>query len=132
MAHTLGTELQKVRKMKGLSLSAVAKPAGISATYLQKLERNEVDEPSPLKLSRVAEVLGLDYSDVLRLAGYPIPKAADSNEPEQSQTLIDVDLATADASLLRQVLRSPEQVSDDELEQLARYLAFLRQQQSVA
>ena len=48
MARTLGTELQKVRKMKGLSLSAVAKPAGISATYLQKLERNQVEEPSPM------------------------------------------------------------------------------------
>lgn len=118
--------------MKGLSLSAVAKPAGISATYLQKLERNQVEEPSPTKLNRVAEVLGLDYADVLRLAGYPLPKTPAANEPEQSEGVAAVDLATADASLLRQAFRSPDQVSDEELEQLARYLAFLRQQQSVA
>src|SRR5438105_11770322 len=98
MARTLGTELQKVRKMKGLSLSAVAKPAGISATYLQKLERNQVEAPSPTRLSRVAEVLGLDYVDVLRLAGYPVPRSSDASaEPERRVDDIDVDLATADA-----------------------------------
>ena len=133
MARTLGSELQKVRKMKGLSLSAVAKPAGVSATYLQKLERDQVESPSPHRLGKVAEVLGLDYADVLRLAGYPVPQTNGQTPlTDLSAEVEAVDLATADASLLRRVFQSAEQVSDDELEQLARYLAFLRQQQDVA
>ena len=42
----------KVRQLKGLSLSAAATPAGVSATYLQKLERDGVGSPSPRRLER--------------------------------------------------------------------------------
>lgn len=130
MARTLGNEIQKVRKLKGLSLSAVATPAGLSATYLQKLERNQVDEPSPHRLHAIASVLGLDYADLLKLAGYPVPDGTDAGAGAAggTSTAVDgVDLATADGSLLRKVFQSAEHVSDEELEQLARYLAFLRQ-----
>ena len=134
MARTLGNELQKVRKLQGLSLNAVAKPAGLSATYLQKLERDQVDSPSPHRLNALAIVLGLDYADLLRLAGYPVPGvrggAGGQIDGEERSTAVDgVDLATADASLLRKVFQSADHVSDEELEQLARYLAFLRQEQ---
>ena len=47
MADQLGQELRDVRRALGLSLKAVAGPAGISATYLQKLEAGDVQNPSP-------------------------------------------------------------------------------------
>jgi transcriptional regulator with XRE-family HTH domain len=131
LARTLGTEIQNVRKLRGLSLNAVAKPAGLSATYLQKLERDQVESPSPHRLHGLANVLELDYADLLRLAGYPVPASDRTTESgrDDSGTIVEgVDLATADASLLRKVFQSAERVSDEELEQLARYLAFLRQE----
>lgn len=129
MARTLGAEIQKVRKLRGLSLSAVAKPAGLSATYLQKLERDRVESPSPHRLNALAIVLELDYGDLLRLAGYPVPRADGVETNRQTGTAVDgVSLATADASLLRKVFQSADHVSDEELEQLARYLAFLREE----
>jgi len=131
LSRTLGSELLKIRKLKGLSLSAVAKPAGVSPTYLQKLERNQVESPSPHRLHKVAEVLGLDYTNVLRLAGYPVP-AGEAQEIDSADPAEGVDLTHADPSLLRKVFQSPEQVSDEELEQLARYLAFIREQQTAS
>jgi len=56
--------------MKGLPLKAVAEPAEISAMYLQKLERGEVQDPSPHVLHRLSEQLGLNYAEAMRLAGY--------------------------------------------------------------
>lgn len=128
MARTLGSEIRKVRQLRGLSLNAVAKPAGLSATYVQKLERGEVESPSPHRLQRLAEALGLDYADLFRLAGYPLPAAGEA-EGSAETDLRHIDIDSADASLVRKAFQSPEFVSDEELEQLGRYLAFLREQQ---
>lgn len=131
VARTLGNEIQKVRKFRGMSLNAVAKPAGVSATYLQKLERDQVESPSPHRLHALSRVLDLDYGDLLRLAGYPVPQedGTAAVAGDRSGTTVEgVDLAIADASLLRKVFQSADHVSDEELEQLSRYLAFLRQE----
>lgn len=69
----LGRTLHNQRTMKGLSLRAVADPAGISPSYLQKLERGEVRDPSPNVLHRLSEQLGLNYGELMRLAGYVVP-----------------------------------------------------------
>lgn len=114
-----------------MSLNGVAKPAGLSATYLQKLERDQVESPSPHRLHSISVVLDLDYGDLLRLAGYPVPRedgTAAVATDDSGTTVEGVDLATADASLLRKVFQSADHVSDEELEQLSRYLAFLRQE----
>lgn len=67
---TLGTQLKSARKLAGKSLRGTAEPAGISAAYLQKLESDEVDSPSPHVLFRLAGVLGLTYGTLMDLAGY--------------------------------------------------------------
>lgn len=128
MARTLGAELHEVRQLRGLSLKAVADPAGVSATYLQKLERDQVKSPSPHRLRRLAEVLGLDYTGLFALAGYSELAESDASRPSPRQTTPSGALSKAKGSLLRQTFQSEEHVSDEELEQLARYLQFLRQQ----
>ena len=128
MERTLGSELRKLRQMRGLSLKAVADPAGVSAAYLQKLERDAVESPSPHRLHALARTLGLDYADLLRLAGYPLPESADVQARGALRHVGPEGLSTAKGSLLRQAFQSEEQVSDEELEQLARYLTFLRDQ----
>ncbi len=67
-------QIRLARAFLGLSLKAVAKEAGISAAYLQKLETGKVKSPSPHRLLRLAEVLGYPYSTLLAWAGYPCPE----------------------------------------------------------
>jgi transcriptional regulator with XRE-family HTH domain len=111
----LGEQLKAVRELKGLSLAAVAGPAGMSATYLQKLERDEVESPSPHRLHALAEALGVDYSELMELAGYVVPRSDTRAR------------AGAAASLLTQAF-SAENLTDEEAADLAQYLAFKRQQ----
>src|ERR1700730_18566239 len=73
MSNPLGDQLRAVRKVRGLSLKAVAGPAEISTAYLQKLEGGDVQQPSPHVLHRLAEVLEIPYGTLMQLAGYVIP-----------------------------------------------------------
>lgn len=108
----LGARLRALRDLRGLSLRGAATPAGISAAYLQKLERGAVDSPSPHALHALAEVLDAPYSDLMALAGYVVPgPATESHGP-----------------MLIAGERSHEPLDDDEARQLAEYLAFIRHQ----
>lgn len=111
-AKELGAELRAVRDFKGLSLAAVAEPAGMSATYLQKLERGEVDSPSPHRLYALSLQLDVSYMRLMELAGYVVPREDDA--PRKN------------VSLLAQAFTA-EDLSDEELADLAEYLAFRRQ-----
>jgi transcriptional regulator with XRE-family HTH domain len=122
MAKTLGNEIQRVRQLRGLSLNAAAQPAGVSAAYLQKLERDQVESPSPHRLQRLADVLGVEYADLFTLAGYPLPQTSQRATDEA-----DGEPAPA-VSALRRMLLSEDEVSDEELEELLRYLKFMREQ----
>jgi transcriptional regulator with XRE-family HTH domain len=113
----LGTQLHEVRRLKNLSLKATADPAGISATYLQKLERDEVKQPSPHVLYALAEVLSVPYERLMELAGYVVP-AADKKKVKPG-------------SVLAYALSS-EDLSEDEAEELARYLRWYRNEQAHA
>lgn len=66
----LGSELQAVRKLRGLTLQAASEPANISIAYLQKLESGVVHSPSPRVLERLARVLDVPYLRLMELAGY--------------------------------------------------------------
>ena len=70
MLAELGVNLRRVRAERGRSLESVAGEAGISATYLHKLERGNVASPSPRVLARVATALDVDYLRLMELAGY--------------------------------------------------------------
>ncbi len=72
-AARLGRELASARTTAQRSLRDVAGAAQISAAYLQKLERGQVDEPSPKILGRLAAQLKLDYRRLMELAGYEVP-----------------------------------------------------------
>jgi HTH-type transcriptional regulator, competence development regulator len=114
-AKDLGEQLREVRDLKGLSLAAVAKPAGMSPTALQKLERGEVESPSPHRLHKLAEVLDVSYTDLMELAGYIVPRE-DRGDPIRER-----------ANVLLQALSS-DGLTGEELADLADFLAFKRQQ----
>jgi HTH-type transcriptional regulator, competence development regulator len=112
--NELAQTLHGSRTMKGLSLRAVADPARISPTYLQKLERGEVKDPSPNILYRLAEQLGLEYGDLMRLAGYVVPVGSTRRGVPQRGS-----------SALSHALSSEPLTSDEEVA-LTEYLGFLR------
>jgi transcriptional regulator with XRE-family HTH domain len=69
-AERLGSTLRTARELKSKSLKAVAEPADISTAYLLKLEKGQVESPSPHILHRLASELGIAYLDLMREAGY--------------------------------------------------------------
>lgn len=108
----LGDAVQQARAVKNLSLRKTAELTGITPTYLQKLERGLVGEPSPNILYRLAGVLEVDYSDLMALAGYIVP----------GQSSVD---RSTPANVLASALRSSD-LSEDEIEEMAQYLGYLR------
>jgi HTH-type transcriptional regulator, competence development regulator len=111
---TLGEQLRDVRRVREMSLKAVADAADISTAYLQKLERDEVKTPSPHILYRLAEVLRVPYPQLMALAGYVVPSTSGEQEGERQ-------------NLLAHALSS-EDLTADEQRELARYLAWYRHQ----
>ena len=100
-----------MRRLRGWSLRDVAEKAEISPAYLQKLEKGQVQGPSPHVLHSLAEQLRVPYSNLMGLAGYVVPG----------------DVGKADA--LSFALSSEELVAD-ETNAVVRYLAWYRSQQA--
>jgi transcriptional regulator with XRE-family HTH domain len=110
---TLGSELARVRALRGKSLKTVADAATMSPTYLQRLERDEIKTPSPNKLHALSKTLDIPYSDLMRLAGYVIPGAKSAGGAQDECR----PLANAFFS---------EDLTDEEVAVLTEYLAFHR------
>jgi transcriptional regulator with XRE-family HTH domain len=81
----LALELSSARHAAGRSLRDVASEAGISAAYLQKLERAQVAEPSPKILRRLAAALSIEYRRLMELAGYEVPRARKTVTPLETR-----------------------------------------------
>ena len=70
MGESLGDRLKRVRSEKGLGLRTTAKSAGISATFLSRVENNqEASPPSEEKLRKLAEILDDNFDELMQLAG---------------------------------------------------------------
>lgn len=76
---TLGRRIRQLRDGLGLTHEQVAKLAGISRSYVSRIEADKVDLPSKEVLPRLAEALGTSRDDLLRASGYlePFPTLLD-------------------------------------------------------
>lgn len=72
---TLGTELARLRKLKGWSLRDVEEKTKkkVSNSYLYQLESDTVKQPSPNILYVLANVYEASYGDLMQLAGFIVP-----------------------------------------------------------
>ncbi|BBX28500.1 helix-turn-helix domain-containing protein [Mycolicibacterium alvei] len=113
MGNALGDQLREVRRIRGLSLKAIAEPAKISVAYLQKLEGGEVQQPNPNVLHRLAAVLEMPYSALMELAGYVVPEAGGL----LAATTFDHALSSSD-------------LSEAERKAVAAFIAHLRDQRT--
>lgn len=110
----LGAELRITRQAAGLSLSRVARPAKISATYLQKLEAGVVKNPSPRVLQRLADVLNVSYLKLMELAGYLTPSRQAGRKSRQDR--------------LSHETLSIEGLTEEERKAVSAFVAYLRAQ----
>lgn len=102
----MGDGLAAAREALGLSLQTTAERAGISHGYLFKLESGYVGTPSPRVLHRLAEVLDVDYWELMELAGYPVPGDGASRPPKEKSSPKDVEQSLQKmASLLEEMAR---------------------------
>lgn len=115
--NRLGTRLRAVRELKGWSLKTTADGAGLSAAYVQKLERGEVSAPSPHKLRSLADTLEIPYFELMQLAGY----ATEEAQATEGEAAVRV---------LAHALQA-EDLTADEVDELARYLRFRREQRNL-
>ena len=75
LARAVGTELREARIALGLSQRTVARAAGVSASQLGRLERDENRKPFLGLICRAARVLGLQTSLKLYPGGVPVRDA---------------------------------------------------------
>src|SRR6266568_44664 len=78
MRRSLGSLLREARTKKDVSLRQVeaALKNKISNGHLSLLESDEIQQPSPRHLHMLAEYYGLDYAELMSLAGYFMPPSS--------------------------------------------------------
>lgn len=110
----MGRLLKDARDLHKLSVRGAAGRADISGTYLSQLEAGTIKEPSPHVLYALADVYGISYAELMRLAGYVVPTDGDPQKQPSTASALDIAMHTT----------TP--LTDDEREALAEYLAWFR------
>jgi transcriptional regulator with XRE-family HTH domain len=67
---TLGETLADARQKAGMSLRQVEAVTGIHNAHLSQIEKGGITKPDMAMLWELASLYGIDYSRLLRLAGY--------------------------------------------------------------
>jgi HTH-type transcriptional regulator, competence development regulator len=72
--QNLGSLLKKCREDKRFTLRVVEDKTEISNAYLSQLEGNKIKKPSPNVLNKLSGLYEIQYSILMKLAGYPVPE----------------------------------------------------------
>jgi XRE family transcriptional regulator, regulator of sulfur utilization len=88
--ESLGQRLKQLRELKGSSLSALAGQAGVSKSYLAKLERGEIENPGLQTLQVISSALKITLADLLAPASMdaPAPSSAAGSEVAEYERLL--------------------------------------------
>jgi len=99
LENRLGKRLRELRKQKGWSQKQLGGQAKMSQGHISQLEREEVRNPSPPILLRLAKALGVYPDDLFNAAGYPTDRNLDGDE--RFEPRVDPDLVRFLAGLSR-------------------------------
>jgi transcriptional regulator with XRE-family HTH domain len=95
---TLGARLRELRTTKGLGLREAAARAGLNHGYLSQLERDDIAQPAPPALQKLAAAYDEPFVLLMRWAGY-LEEDPEAMSPNQARALKIVGEPT-DAELL--------------------------------
>jgi HTH-type transcriptional regulator, competence development regulator len=112
LGKTLGEGLRTARGLRKLSLRQVEEATGISNAYLSQLENDKIKKPSPHFLHKLAALYDIGYDLLMETAGYIRRKDTSAGD-----------------TVAGAAFRSLGELSPEEEEQLADYLAYLRSKQ---
>lgn len=70
---TLGRRLRLAREEAGLTMRQLAERVDIPLSVLHRLSNDEVQDPKPAQLIRLAEALELNAAELFLLANVPVP-----------------------------------------------------------
>ena len=84
VSHNLGSIILSLREQKGLSLSKLGEMAGVSASYINRLELNERRAPSYPIIEKLAEALDVNINTLLVAAG----ASPDTSETKSLRELV--------------------------------------------
>ena len=108
----LGKYLWDIRNARGMTLRQVEEACDVSNAYLSQLETGKIKQPSPHILHELAEVYNASYETLMEKAGY-INRDEEGKKKGQTRKGRAATFATED-------------LTEDEEEELLKYLAFLR------
>ena len=108
--NELGTYIQAKRKEKGYSIRKLAELAEISHTEVKRIEDGMRKQTSPQVLRSIATALNCPYEDLMAAAGYIDEPTVDSD-------------ATAVAGI-----QNADDLSQEEIDKVNEYIAFLKSQ----
>lgn len=80
-AIKLGKALRERRNELELTIKEVARRSGMTDSNVLRIERGDIPQPRPETLKSLADVLGIELSDLFSLAGYVQPKTLPSFSP---------------------------------------------------
>lgn len=86
---TLGRALKESRLAQKWSLRDLERVTEISNGYISLLESDSVRQPSPRHLHTLSKALGIDYGQLMSLAGYALPNVEKSAASFGSHSLGD-------------------------------------------
>ncbi len=122
---TLGTYLIQLRNEKGYSQRDFAEKCGVSAAEISRIESGKRLKASPRLLKAMAQTLGVEYSDLMKLAGYIEEKHEEDKifelvfKDDETGEVVDVvrgvkEMFRKDATWANVAYRVSHELSDDD------------------
>lgn len=106
---SIGSILKNSRDLMQLTLRQVEEATGISNAYLSQLENDKIKKPSANVLYKLSNIYGINMNDLLATVGIIEKQTSEKHK------------------LLNTVAFSTETLTEEEEEELLKYLKFLRQ-----
>lgn len=113
----LGIYIRSKRNARGYGLLEFSKILGISGAYLSTLENGKHPKVNPLLLTKIAEILNIDYLILYKIIGY----SHTTMDELQKQNIIIPD------TNINELIRLGNSLNEKELHLVLKYIEFIKE-----